>query len=484
MADLKDKQIRLVGSKDFAYATGSNYTQGHVHFTTDEHGSIVVNGKVYGTTDAAYIYVGSENIPTYVANALNLSYAYTNAKINALDGNTPSGNGNFISYVQQENGKITAYKNTLQDLVTVNDSEAKAYAPAADGEAVKFIKSFSVEGDTIIPHWDYFTNNIPATPDVTVSDNNYAGYYLPEFSASGHTITVTNGAQVASYQDFSDLKKVVDTFFGGADVDTENLKAYIDTLAEIQDAFKNSYAESIANSVKSINISKGGDSTTAYINVSYTTHGNVTHTVSTGISYGTNTTYGLVKYDNNTIKKNANGHLYVDGKLTDTKYSLDAAGAVNGTAYISLNGADNTQDKINVKGTGIATVTYNSVDKAIEIYVPETEVNYNHHSTAAGTGNHNLVLPATGTAMTAYNIITSVSLSADGKLTYEYGKITHDTTLTGAGEAGPGSTKLSNGSILIPKISFNECGHITAYENVTISGIAAEVHSHDEFIWL
>ena len=70
MADLKDKQIRLVGSQNFAYATGSNYTQGHVHFTTDEHGSIVVNGKVYGTTDAAYVYVGAENIPTYVANAI------------------------------------------------------------------------------------------------------------------------------------------------------------------------------------------------------------------------------------------------------------------------------------------------------------------------------------------------------------------------------------------------------------------------------
>ena len=98
MADLKDKQIRLVGSQNFAYATGSSYTQGHGHFTTDEHGSIVVNGKVYGTTDASYIYVGSKNIPTYVANTaantLALSYAYTDARISQLHENT-IGKGKF-----------------------------------------------------------------------------------------------------------------------------------------------------------------------------------------------------------------------------------------------------------------------------------------------------------------------------------------------------------------------------------------------------
>ena len=286
MADLKDKQIRLVGSENFAYATGSKYTQGHIHFTTDEHGSIVVNGKVYGTTDASYVYVGSYNVPTYVANTaantLKLSYAYTDAKINALDGNPLAGNvnGNFVSYVAQKDGNITAYKDTLQNLVTVDNSEAKAYAPKGTNENVKFIKSFEIEGDTIIPKYDYFANNLPTIPSITVTDNN-TGYYLPEFSASGHTITITNGAQVVSYNEFSEhleevkeMHELVDRFFSGAELDTETVKSYIDTLSEIQEAFKNSYAEGIANSVNNIKFHGANTNTSYHLWITYTTNCN------------------------------------------------------------------------------------------------------------------------------------------------------------------------------------------------------------------
>ena len=274
MADLKDKQIRLVGSQNFAYATGSSYTQGHVHFTTDDHGSIVVNGKVYGTTDASYVYVGSENIPTYVANTiantLALSYAYTDVRISQLHENT-IGEGKFVYRIEQTNGYVSAYKDTLQSLVTVDNSEAKAYAPKGTNERVKFIKSFEIEGDTIIPKYDYFANNLPTIPSITVTDNN-TGYYLPEFSASGHTITVTNGAQVVSYNEFSEhlddvakLHQVVNTFFGDLDnYDTNQLKSYIDTLAEIQEAFKNSYAEGIANSVNNIQLHSNSNLNTSY----------------------------------------------------------------------------------------------------------------------------------------------------------------------------------------------------------------------------
>lgn len=501
MADLKDKQIRLVGSQNFAYATGSNYTQGHVHFTTDEHGSIVVNGKVYGTTDASYVYVGSENIPTYVANAvanalngsykyadnvLELSYAYTNAKINALDGNPVAGdvNGKFVSYVAQENGNITAYKNTLQNLVTIDNSEAKAYAPKGTNENVKFIKSFVIEGDTIIPKYDYFANNLPTIPSITVADTKYSGCYLPEFSASGHTITVTNGTEVTSYEDFKDLKAVVDRFFGGADLDTEAVKSYIDTLAEIQEAFKNSYAEGIANSINTIKYhgAISGNSYTLWM--TYTTNGDSSTKQSAyvNIPFATDVAYGLTKYDDRTIKKNSDGQLYVDGKLTDTKYSMDAASHEDG-AYVKLVGTDNTATTVQFEGTGIATVSYNSANKAIQIHVPETVVNYNHHSTNVGNKVGEATV-YTGGRATESKFISAVSLSADGKLSYSYVTLKHETIFNGASHVGPQSNVLSHGSIVVPKLTFNDCGHLTAYENVAISGIAAENHSHDEFVWL
>lgn len=502
MADLKDKQIRLVGSQNFAYATGSSYTQGHVHFTTDEHGSIVVNGKVYGTTDASHIYVetenGSYNIPTHVNNAINLSYAYTNAKINALDGNETQGSGKFVSYVKQEDGNITVTYNTLQNLVTIENGEA-AYAPKESDEAVKFIKSFEIDGDKIIPKYDYFANNLPSIPDVSVLDTNYTynnGYYLPEISALGHTITVKNGTtRVVSYDEFNEhltyaeeIHQVVKTFFGDLDnYDTEQLKSYIDTLSEIQNAFDNSYAESIAKSVKSVQYHGDFDDSLSCFKtwITYTTNGGTTQeSAYVNIPYGTDSEYGLVKYDNRSIKKDNSGNLYVNGKLTDTTYSMFAANLDGVGAYINFSGSDKSTTNINFKGTGIAEVTYNSANGAIEVYVPEQEeINYNHHSTSNGTSKGEVELYSDGTAI-ANKFISSVNLSADGTLTYEYVNIKHETTLLQSGTAGPSQKILVDGSIIVPHLSFNECGHITTYDNVTITGIAAEVHSHDEFVWL
>ena len=516
MADLKDKQIRLVGSENFAYATGSKYTQGHIHFTTDEHGSIVVNGKVYGTTDASYVYVGSKNIPTYVvntaANTLALSYAYTDARINALDGNPLAGNinGNFVSYVAQEDGNITAYKDTLETLVNVDNSEAKAYAPKGTNENVKFIKSFEIEGDRIIPRWDYLGNNIP---NIGLSYDNYSGYYLPEFSASGHTITITNGAQVVSYNEFSEhleevkeIHELVDRFFSGAELDTETVKSYIDTLSEIQEAFKNSYAEGIANSVNNIKFHGNNDNANSYqLWITYTTNGSSTAKESAyvNIPYATDTAYGLAKYDDstikknpsgqlsvnyddNTIKKNPNGQLYVNGQLTDTKYSLDAAKYEDG-AYIKLVGTDGTASTIQFKGTGIAEITYNSTNKVVEINVPETVVNYNHHS-SNGRDADTVVAYIDGSA--GHRVITNVSLSSDGKLTYSYAKLEHGVNEASFVNVTYGSnvsmtyTAVPGASmeLKVPSIKVNKCGHVVDLKENTVR--VNFNHDHDEFVWL
>lgn len=471
----KDQQIRLVGTKDFAYATGSTYTQGHVHFTTDEHGSIIVNGKVYGTTDASYIYVGSENIPTYV-----------DAKINSLNGKAAAGTGNFITYVQQAKGNITAYQNTLEKLVTAyNADDDQAYK---EGPNDKFITNVEITGDTIYAYWDNFSQRVQALiPSLSVEDAVDGSSYSSKVSVNGHKITIEKGSYLTTYSDFYNLKKVVDKFFSGAELDTASVTSYIDTLAEIQTAFKNSYAETISNSIKDViykGASNGDNSYTTW--VTYTTNGGTSYTAYLDIPSATNTVGGLVKYDNNTIKKDSSGKLYVNGKLTDTQYFLHGDGRGN-NAYIQLVNLTDGQgyEPINFAGTGIATVLYNSTNKVIEINVPETVVNYNHHSTGNGTNNGNVVLDSEGTA-TTNKVISSVSLSAAGKLEYSYVTLKHETIFTGGGSlfVGPYNDKLLNGSIIVPKLTVNNCGHLTAYENVTISGIAAEDHSHDEFVWL
>lgn len=511
MADLKDKQIRLVGSQNFAYATGSSYTQGHVHFTTDDHGSIVVNGKVYGTTDATYIYVGENNIPTYIATTYEAanSYAagvandaYNNARsyatylISTLDSKqATSSTGGFVNKVNQKDGIVTVTYNTLENIVTVyNCADDKVYKT---GPSDKFITNVEVFGDTVYARWDNFGERVKKViddnvkiPSVSVTDNVDGSAYSSKISANGHVITVEKGTYLASYADYNNLKndyentkKVVDAFFGSS-YDLNNVSTYIDTLAEIQEAFKNSYAEGIANSINAIQYHGLASRTSYSMWITYTTNGNSTskETAYVNIPYASNATYGLVKYDNYTIRKNGNDQLYVDGELTDTKYSLTAKNSENG-AYITLGGTDGSATNASFKGTGIATVSYNSTDKAIQIYVPETVVNYNHHSTAVAPKANDVCVYIDGRNTTS-KIISSVSLSADGKLSYTYINLKHETIHNGNVFVGPNSNKLSNNSIIVPKITVNACGHITAYENVSISGIAPEDHSHDEFVWL
>lgn len=456
----KDQQIRLVGTKDFAYATGSTYTQGHVHFTTDEHGSIIVNGKVYGTTDAAYIYVGSENIPTYV-----------DTKINSLNGKPASGTGNFITYIQQTKGNITAYQNTLEKLVTVyNSDDDEAYK---QGPNDKFITNVEIAGDTVYAYWDNFTNRVTdLIPSLSVDDAVDGSAYSSKVSVNGHKITIAKGSYLTTYSDFYNLKKVVDKFFSGAELDTASVTSYIDTLAEIQTAFKNSYAETISNSIKDViyrGASNGDNSYTTW--VTYTTNGGTSHTAYLNIPSATNTVGGLVKYDNNTIKKDSSGKLYVNGKLTDTdtKYALNVASYISDAgngAYINLYGTDGSSYLFNVIGKGVAAVSYNSTNKTLEINVPETVVNYDHHTDNGGAYTGNTIKATDGTAY----VITGISLTSDGALSYKFSKLDH-------GNAG--ITGTYGAKNIIPVITVKN-GHIESASTQAID----LTHTHDEFVWL
>ena len=100
---------------------------------------------------------------------------------------------------------------------------------------------------------------------------------------------------------------------------------FVEIVNEIQEAFKNSYAEGIANSVNNIEFHGNNDNANSYhLWITYTTNGSSTTKQSAYvyIPYATDTAYGLAKYDDHSIKKNSDGQLYVNGELTDTKYSF------------------------------------------------------------------------------------------------------------------------------------------------------------------
>ena len=185
---------------------------------------------------------------------------------------------------------------------------------------------------------------------------------------------------------------------------------------------------------------------------------------------------------------NSPGQLYVDAELIDTKYAISGAAFGDSTdngAYLDLKENGTLRNRLNIKGAGIAKVTYNG---EFVITVPETVVNYNHHSTSNGTSRGTVIAYADG--KTDYNIITEVSLSSDGKLTYSYASLAHgeifgsfvnvtygnnvSTTYT----AVPGAAM----ELKVPSIKVNKWGHVVDLQENTVKVVFD--HGHDEFVWL
>lgn len=148
MAELKGQQVQFFGSKSYVEAVKES--NGNIYFTTDENGSIVVNGKVYGTVDSNLMSTPtSGNLKKYIDDVANTasgetSYALEEAKkyadglINALDVTDNAVDGKYVSAVSEENGKI---KVTRADLPVLSGG--------ATGTDVKPVKSVTVSGHTI-----------------------------------------------------------------------------------------------------------------------------------------------------------------------------------------------------------------------------------------------------------------------------------------------------------------------------------------------
>ena len=152
--------------------------------------------------------------------------------------------------------------------------------------------------------------------------------------------------------------------------DTNQLKSYIDTLAEIQEAFDNSYAESIANSINYISFDGSLKSNSYELHISYKTNGSNEHkdTAYIQIPFGSNTTYGLVKYDNSTIIKNSNNQLSLSIIHTNGKHSGEGTHADTVINIGTTNGHH--------KPVIIPTIEYNKYGLITESYNAYLKLGY------------------------------------------------------------------------------------------------------------
>lgn len=492
MADLKDKQIRLVGSQDFAYATGS-YTEGHIYFTKDTNGSILVNGKVYGTTDSSYIKVGDVDLTTALSNNLNAaksyadtaqanSYKYTDDKINALDYNDAEVSNQYVSAVTQTDGKISVTRKSLPTL-----------SGGATGTDTKPIKSVTVNGHTItvntvsedLAKASHTHTLVPTFSGTQDDSSDHFVYTANAFTGTdlGFTYNLT---KVASYTYAQSLGQEIDNIkefftYGDAHLNeaydtlkeiqqyiTEDGEAATELIGKVDTALKGVDVNYTVNGAKDDTSTKVGN-----VTLSYTTIGNTTGTATADvkIAYADGTTYGVVRI--------GDGISVEDGVISvasdvDTKYSLSTA-YVNASSIadgvkVSLDGTDNTHDDVTFKaGAGIKLE-----------HAPGT-------STNSGTLTFGLNLSASGatsadsavsalTDGTAYvdapKFVTGVTIS-NGTLTYTYSKLSlsHGTSGVTAGSYGDNvETPLTHGGTFkVPYITVNACGHVTRISDKTIT---------------
>lgn len=128
MAIQQGEDIRFIGTQSYSIATGSNKVEGALYFTTDTNGSIVVNGKTYGTTNSDLLSAPTKGaLKEYIddvatgasegsAGALSSAKQYTNEKIAALDVTDTAVAGQYVSAVSETDGKISVTRAKLPDL--------------------------------------------------------------------------------------------------------------------------------------------------------------------------------------------------------------------------------------------------------------------------------------------------------------------------------------------------------------------------------
>lgn len=322
MAELKGQQVQFFGSKSYVEAVKES--NGNIYFTTDENGSIVVNGKVYGTVDSNLMSTPtSGNLKKYIDDVANTasgetSYALEEAKkyadglINALDVTDSAVDGKYVSAVSEENGKI---KVTRADLPVLSGG--------ATGTDVKPVKSVTVSGHTITV--TTVAENLATEADLTkhINDN------------VKHITSYERAAWNSAAESINAFLK--DSYMGGQAIDTLiEIQQFLDgdvtgTAALTQTLNKSAKSVTLSNT-SSVDWSLSTDKKYIGITQTVTTTANDdTTTDSTAylrIPTADENNFGVVALkQEGGLYKDANGHIGVNAEYKMT-YALWADNAI------------------------------------------------------------------------------------------------------------------------------------------------------------
>lgn len=358
MAELTGQQIQFIGSK--TYATAIQQTNGDIYFTTDENGSIVVNGKVYGTVDSNLMSTPTTgSLKDYIDDAANSASGsalqdakdYTDSAIEALDVTDTAVAGKYVSAVSEANGKITV---TREDLPTLSGG--------ATGTDVKPVKSVTVSGHTITV--TTVAEDLATKANLDRTNSNLTNHINDD-------VKHITAYERASWNDAASSINAFlkDSYMGGQ---------AIDTLIEIQEFLKDdttgtqALTQTVNKSAKTVTLSD--TETTGWSVASDKSYVEATQTVTTTANDGSTTTdsahiriattginkYGVValKQDGG-LETDANGYVFVNPEYkmtysmwadnaTNAKHAETADNATNATNATHAESADHAEGAANV----------------------------------------------------------------------------------------------------------------------------------------
>ena len=355
MAELKGQQVQFIGSK--SYANAIQESNGNIHFTTDTNGSIVVNGKVYGTVNSNLMSTPtSGSLKEYIDNKV------TNG-IGALDVDDAAVLGKYVSAVSESNGKITV---TRADLPVLSGG--------ATGTNIKPIKSVTVNGHTIT------VTTVDANLATEANLNNHINDKVKHITAEERTLWTDAASYINAF--------LADSAAGDAAIDTlKEIQQFLndDTTGTAALAAKvNKSVKDVVNSFGSWTNSQVDQDITAPFSLTLTLNDGTTTTYDSSINipFATDSNAGVVSVGLGLKRENDSSDLTID---------TDGITYINNSGQLTV--AHATTDKYGVVkiGTGLSissgVVSLNTNTKMANATHADsaTDADYAYNAGTAGT---------------------------------------------------------------------------------------------------
>lgn len=453
MAELKGQQVQFVGSK--SYADAIKEVNGNIHFTTDANGSIVVNGKVYGTVNSNLM-----STPTSGSLKQYIDDKVTNG-IGTLDVTDTAVSGKYVSAVSESNGKITV---TRADLPVLSGG--------ATGTDVKPIKSVTVDGhkitvttvDANLATEANLTNHInDKVKHITAEERalwNDAATYISAFledSAAGE----------AAIDTLKEIQKFLEDDTTGTSELTSKVNKSVKDVVNSFGVWTNSEANQDIRSTFSLNLTLNDGTSTTYestLNVPYAAsnkYGVVK--IGTGLSVSS----GVVSLDTNTKMANATeaDYAYTAGAADTAKTATNIAGGATGTIF--YNTAANTTEALAIGTAGQVLKVVNGVPSW------ETDLNNKVKVTRSEDATYLIGISSEGNGGDYDALNNSYVYTKSGKL-YAKGLSVSDVTITMNGKP-VASQEYVDGKIDVVNASIDDVNASTYVISSYIEALSNEV---------